>query len=51
MREPAVGPGSAPRDIAALVTLRCARPHRRGQDLRALLIKWRRPSPGISNCR
>jgi len=38
MREPAVGPGSAPRDFAALVPLRCARPHRRGKDLRVLLI-------------
>jgi hypothetical protein len=38
MREPAVGPGSAPRDFAALVPLRCARPHRRGTDLRVLAI-------------
>ena len=38
MKEPAVGPGSAPRDFAALVPLRCARPHRRGMDLRVLLI-------------
>jgi hypothetical protein len=38
MKEPAVGPGSAPRDIAALVPLRSARPHRRGMELRVLLI-------------
>lgn len=38
MKEPAVGPGSAPRDFATLVPLRSARPHRRGKDLRVLLI-------------
>ena len=38
MREPAVGPGSAPRDFAALVPLRSARPHRRGKAVRMLLI-------------
>jgi hypothetical protein len=38
MREPAVWPGSAPRDFAALVPLRSARPHRRGKDVRVLLI-------------
>jgi len=38
IREPAVGPGSAPRDFAALVPLRSARPHRRGMELRVLLI-------------
>jgi hypothetical protein len=38
MREPAVGPSSAPRDFAALVPLRSARPHRRGMELRVLLV-------------
>lgn len=31
-------PGAAPRDFASLVPLRSLRPHRRGKDLRVLLI-------------
>jgi hypothetical protein len=38
MKESAVGPGSAPRDFAALVPLRSARPHRRGKDVRVLFF-------------
>lgn len=38
MKEPAVGSGSAARDIAALVPLRSARPHRRGMELRVQFI-------------
>jgi hypothetical protein len=47
----AVGPGSAPRDFAALVPLRSARPHRHEMELRTLFIVVAPRSRGISNCR